>query len=123
VNADSSGNHGHVLVARDGESYEAGSIRSNPGAPQVGQVFQVPLREGRPDFGALGFETTTPMPDCNPKRVKDAWKKQRFAAGDVARLWSFEKSREKRANYKDIERSDRGHEADQEQEQDHEIGR
>lgn len=55
TNTGPAGDHGHILVARDGETYQAGLLRSNPGAPEEGEVVQAPVRGRQPVFSALGF--------------------------------------------------------------------
>jgi hypothetical protein len=55
-NADSFGLRGYILFARDGEIYEVGLNPGHALAPKEGEVLQVPIREGKLDFGAIGFE-------------------------------------------------------------------
>jgi hypothetical protein len=78
VSRDSLAHRGQILIALDGEGYEARFVRSKPDEPQLGQLLQVPLKEGHPDFEALGYAGAIRLASFDPERVKEVWEKQRF---------------------------------------------
>jgi hypothetical protein len=61
-NTDSFGRRGYILLARAGDIHEVLMSPDHPLTPQKGQVLQVPIREGQPNFAALGFELWRELP-------------------------------------------------------------
>lgn len=79
-NRSSFGLRGHVMVARDGETWEVAASQFNE--KKQGEVLSVPCIDGRPQWCRFGFELPEHWTDAPPDMVAGAWGPEDKGEGD-----------------------------------------
>lgn len=66
------GHHGHIFMAEDGEVWSATKSRTHGGVPLCGEIV-VPLEDGVPAWGSLGYEIPERLKKATPDQLATTW--------------------------------------------------